>query len=599
MYLKQVVVKNNGPLQQLDLTLAFSDEGLPKPLILVGGNGSGKTNFLSLIGDALFESAAVHYNNVLPAQGNNRSWFRIVGGRTITIGTSGSFSLLRFDDAGTSRFYTEKSGSVDPSVISSHVPAEFREQITWPKEGSVKTFVINDDRSRLIFEEGVYAYFPSSRSEVPYWLNRAAISETEFDVAPKFSKHLSKPIYIEHALDKFKQWLIGVLSDSRTEIIQKLTATGIQWGFVGNPLQAQESSSVVSVCNRILQSIFCDDTVRFVWLGRKSPDKVGIARGNSLAFPTLDALSTGQAILLGMFGSLLRYGDLSQNSSALDLSSIIGICLIDEIDAHMHVELQYRIIPKLIKLFPKVQFILTNHSPLFVLGMEKAFGDEGIQVIDMPSGVPVGAEAYAEFGHALEALAASHAFTERVISEGRRGSKPIVYVEGETDAPYLRRAAELLDKPNILTNCDIEWIGSKDENGQGFHTGKDALKHTLSVLKANPDLINRRVLLLYDNDSKTPDQDYDGFSVRTLPINDKNTIVTAGIENLLPEECLTSDFYQTRETKKANGDVTLTKTIRKADLCSEVCRNGSVTQFAAFTSALEIIENFLKLPTEG
>lgn len=217
----------------------------------------------------------------------------------------------------------------------------------------------------------------------------------------------------------------------------------------------------------------------------------------------------------------------------------------------------------------------------------------------MPSGVPVGAEAYAEFGHALEALAASHAFTERVISEGRRGSKPIVYVEGETDAPYLRRAAELLDKPNILTNCDIEWIGSKDENGQGFHTGKDALKHTLSVLKANPDLINRRVLLLYDNDSKTPDQDYDGFSVRTLPINDKNTIVTAGIENLLPEECLTSDFYQTRETKKANGDVTLTKTIRKADLCSEVCRNGSVTQFAAFTSALEIIENFLKLPTEG
>lgn len=595
MYLKQIFIENSGPLKRLDLTLEFSTEGLPKPLILVGGNGSGKTNFLSIVVDALFEAAAAHYNNVLPTIGLGRAWFRVVGGRTITIGTTGSFSLLRFDDAGTDRFYKEKAGSVDPTDASSRVPDEYNVHLNWPTEGSFKEITIDDDRSRIIFEQEVYAYFPSSRSEVPYWLNREAITETEFDVAPIFSKRLRKPIYIEHAIDNFKQWLIGVLSDARCDLSLKEIDERIEFSFNSDPKKSMEASNVLNICNKILQSIFCDDQMRFVWLGRKSPDKVAVVRGSSLAFPNLDALSTGQAILLGMFGSLLRYGDFSQSGTSIELSSINGICLIDEIDAHMHVDLQHKILPNLINLFPKIQFILTNHSPIFVLGMEKVFGMEGIQVVNMPSGVPVGAESYAEFGNALEALATSHAFTERVISEVRKGSKPIVYVEGETDAPYLRRAAELLNKPDILRNCDIEWIGDKDEKGQGFNTGKDALKHALSILKANPKLVNRRILLLYDNDSKTPDQDYAVVSVRTLPCNNKNNVITAGIENLLPEDFLKKiDLYQERETKKPNGEVTITKTIKKSYLCDYTCKNGCADDFSEFAHPLKIIEDFLE-----
>jgi len=330
-------------------------------------------------------------------------------------------------------------------------------------------------------------------------------------------------------------------------------------------------------------------------LGRNSPDKVAVASGKDVILPSLDALSSGQSILLGMFGTILRYGDISRDGPQLDLASIEGICLVDEIDAHIHVELQHKILPKLIKLFPKVQFLLSSHSPIFVLGMEKEFGSEGIQVVEMPDGIPVGAETYAEFGRALEALAATGAFTEKVVFEARAAGKPIVYVEGETDAPYLKRAAQLLGKAELLDRCDIEWIGNKDENGQGFHTGKDALKHTLSVLRANPNLVKRNILLLHDNDSNISNLDYDGFAVRRLPVNDGNQKVRAGIENLLSQNCIEDKFYQTRETKKLNGDSNRSRTLRKRELCDSVCANGTADDFIAFGAALEIIESYLEI----
>lgn len=40
-----------------------------------------------------------------------------------------------------------------------------------------------------------------------------------------------------------------------------------------------------------------------------------------------------------------------------------GIVLIDEVDLHLHPQWQQRIVPALTRTFPKVQFIVTTHSP--------------------------------------------------------------------------------------------------------------------------------------------------------------------------------------------------------------------------------------------
>ena len=61
-------------------------------------------------------------------------------------------------------------------------------------------------------------FFPSSRSEVPFWLNQKSIFEDAFDTTERYSQTLDKPIYVEHGVDLFAQWLLGVLTESRTRV---------------------------------------------------------------------------------------------------------------------------------------------------------------------------------------------------------------------------------------------------------------------------------------------------------------------------------------------------------------------------------------------
>ena len=55
-----------------------------------------------------------------------------------------------------------------------------------------------------------------------------------------------------------------------------------------------------------------------------------------------------------------------------------GIVLIDEIDMHLHPSWQRKVIDSLHKTFPKVQFILTTHSPTVLTNVPK----ENIRILD-------------------------------------------------------------------------------------------------------------------------------------------------------------------------------------------------------------------------
>lgn len=49
---------------------------------------------------------------------------------------------------------------------------------------------------------------------------------------------------------------------------------------------------------------------------------------------------------------------------------IQGIVLIDEIETHLHLELQKRVLKLLTKIFPNVQYIITTHSPFILSSLE-------------------------------------------------------------------------------------------------------------------------------------------------------------------------------------------------------------------------------------
>ena len=52
MYTTRIRVSNYGPIDQLDINFPYSDD-TPKPVVLVGQNGSGKSILLSHIVNGL------------------------------------------------------------------------------------------------------------------------------------------------------------------------------------------------------------------------------------------------------------------------------------------------------------------------------------------------------------------------------------------------------------------------------------------------------------------------------------------------------------------------------------------------------------------
>jgi hypothetical protein len=595
MNLKSFYIENNGPLRMLNVDIQVRKDGTPMPLILVGGNGSGKTNFLSLVADALFEAAAVHYMDVVNGTGTaHRAWFRLLGASTISAGCAGSCAILQFQHDGATHFYKEKAGIFPAADVSQRAPDSFKLVVNWADEGSVKEFPLSDEQSRKIFETGVYLYFPSSRAEIPHWLNRESLPADQFDTAPRFSKRLRKPIYVERGLDQLKQWMLSVLVDVRVDVQVKINQSNVPVLVgIGDLNHALRNQATWDCLNAVLRTILDSSTARFVWQGRFGNGLLGFVRSNDEPSLPLEALSAGQATLLNIFGTLLRYGDGTTGTSPLP-SEISGICLIDEVDAHMHIDLQHRALPELINMFPKMQFILSSHSPFFVLGAEYVFGSENLFVVAMPEGRPIQAEAYSEFERALQVFRDTKAFNSAVFEDATRAeSRLLVFLEGETDPEYLSCAAEILGRQDIIDKVDFQWIGSKDRRGQAFNTGKDALNSAAKFLRAQPELTKRPMLLLYDNDINKENESYGHVHIKAMTSNPDNKIVTAGIENLLPESVFTEDVYDHKEDRKPNGTVTSTKALNKMRLCRKLCHEKDSGVFTKFNAPLDMVASLL------
>jgi hypothetical protein len=58
--------------------------------------------------------------------------------------------------------------------------------------------------------------------------------------------------------------------------------------------------------------------------------------------------------------------------SFLDIPmKLSGLVLLDEVDLHLHPTWQRRVVPVLKRMFPRLQFVVTTHSPLVLAGFER------------------------------------------------------------------------------------------------------------------------------------------------------------------------------------------------------------------------------------
>jgi len=82
-----------------------------------------------------------------------------------------------------------------------------------------------------------------------------------------------------------------------------------------------------------------------------------------------DQLSQGYQSMIAWICDLLGHAFLEFGD--VDPANLTGIALLDEIDLHLHPTWQRRMIPLLRSAFPKMQFIVTTHSPLVLTGFEQ------------------------------------------------------------------------------------------------------------------------------------------------------------------------------------------------------------------------------------
>lgn len=84
MYLKNLFIENAGAIEKISLVEEdIFHEELPKPIILLGKNGTGKTTLMSCIVDALYELSSQCFIDVLPMNGTNRKYFKLAGSGTL------------------------------------------------------------------------------------------------------------------------------------------------------------------------------------------------------------------------------------------------------------------------------------------------------------------------------------------------------------------------------------------------------------------------------------------------------------------------------------------------------------------------------------
>jgi len=81
------------------------------------------------------------------------------------------------------------------------------------------------------------------------------------------------------------------------------------------------------------------------------------------------ALSDGYQSMVAWIADLLGHAllDVGEPTKRSQLS---GVVLIDEIDLHLHPTWQHRLVPLLRDVFPKLQFIVTTHSPVVLAGFD-------------------------------------------------------------------------------------------------------------------------------------------------------------------------------------------------------------------------------------
>ena len=296
-----------------DIFIPLSKEGI-KHLILTGKNGSGKTSVIEVLAeylndaftDRLFETMSIRL-----ADAKKQRNMAVRNG-------SDKREILKLEsDICTFEGYLQKSRK----DLDIHF--------------TVKTSNIDGLREPY---HHILAYYRADRifqAEQPKHVEKVQLKE-------------------RYALTEFP----------RNEIVKYLLDLKVTEALARNNHKTEKADGIhawFENLEKLLKKIFADETVGLGF--DEDTFEFHISQKGKEPFD-FNTLSSGyQAVLDIVLDIIMRMQKQTQRSFNFNVP---GIVLIDEIEAHLHLELQKNIMSFLTTIFPNIQFIVTSHSP-FIL----------------------------------------------------------------------------------------------------------------------------------------------------------------------------------------------------------------------------------------
>ena len=142
-----------------------------------------------------------------------------------------------------------------------------------------------------------------------------------------------------------------------------------QQSFARNEDDMETVESIAKWFNKFensLKDLFDDNSIKLKFNYRKLNFKIHQDGREEFG---LNELSDGFSAVLDIVMNLILRMEKTREGLAYNKE---GIVLIDEVETHLHIELQKKIMPFLTSFFPNIQFIVTTHSPFVINSINDA-----------------------------------------------------------------------------------------------------------------------------------------------------------------------------------------------------------------------------------
>ncbi|MDR2359401.1 MAG: ATP-binding protein [Prevotellaceae bacterium] len=304
----------SGKIPYTNKTVNISLDG--KNLIVTGANGSGKTSFLRVVYEKV---------DLLIAQEKSADLHEMKTGL--------SHYQESLDNAQKETVAYDRAEWMVNDYKSRIDAVENRLVVNIPE--NIRFSSLYDDRKAIIrfFEEKRLSEIiqPATANAVPVEEENAR----KADASKKFANNLE-----QHLVNLKNRQALAIAIDKNQALADHIE----QW-FVD--------------FEKNLKILFEDPHVALKF----DPDnfKFSICQPNKPPY-TFQTLSAGYRAIFDIYAELIMRTEYFKVMP----KELTGVVLIDEIDSHLHVSLQRLILPFFTESFPKIQFIVTTHSP-FVL----------------------------------------------------------------------------------------------------------------------------------------------------------------------------------------------------------------------------------------